>query len=433
MQTSLRGIARKAKQEKNHRFGNLYGMLNKDALYLAWKGINKKAAAGIDKESAKEFARNLNENLENMEAELKSKKYKAKLVKRVNIPKGNGKFRPLGLPALRDKIIQKAVSNILEAIYEQDFLNSSYGYRPKVGAQKAVLDVTKELMGKYNYVVEADIRSYFDNIDHQWLIKMLEVRIKDQALIRLIKKWLKAGILDTDGKIINPLTGSPQGSVISPILANVYLHYALDLWFKKKVKPSSKGETYICRLADDFICAFRYKEDAQRFYNTLGKRLGKFGLELAEEKTKIVRFSRFRTHKNSSFEFLGFEFRWGISRNGKDTITRRTSRNKLRKSLKAFTVWCKQNRSKKIKKIVGMLNVKFRGYFNYYGVMSNSKGLNQFYYEAMKILYKWLNRRSQRKSFDWEEFKEKMKWYGLIKPRIAEIPDNQIRFEECFV
>lgn len=433
MQTSLRGIARKAKQEKNHRFGNLYGMLNKDALYLAWKSINKKAAVGIDKESAKEFARNLSENLENMEAELKSKKYKAKLVKRVNIPKGNGKFRPLGLPALRDKIIQKAVSNILEAIYEQDFLNNSYGYRPKVGAQKAVQDLTKELMGKYNYVVEADIRSYFDNIDHQWLIKMLEVRIKDQALIRLIKKWLKAGILDMDGKIINPLTGSPQGSVISPILANIYLHYALDLWFEKKVKPNSIGETYICRLADDFICAFRYKEDAKRFYNALGKRLGKFELELAEEKTKIVYFSRFRKHENSSFEFLGFEFRWELSRNGRDTITRRTSRNKLRKSLKAFTVWCKQNRNKKIKKIVGMLNVKFRGYFNYYGVMSNSKGLSQFYYEAKKILYKWLNRRSQRKSFDWEEFKEKMEWYGLIKPRIVERPDNQMRLEECFV
>lgn len=433
MQTSLRGIARKAKQEKNYKFGNLYGMINKDALYLAWRDINKKASAGIDKETAKEFERNLNENLENMAEELKNKKYKAKLVKRVNIPKGNGKFRPLGLPALRDKIVQKAVANILEAIYEQDFLDNSYGYRPKVGAQKAVKDLTKELMKRYSYVVEADIRSFFDNIDHQWLIRMLELRIKDKAFIRLIKKWLKAGIMETDGKIINPITGCPQGSVISPILANIYLHYALDLWFEKKVKPNSLGDTYICRLADDFICAFRYKEDAQRFYNSLGARLGKFGLELAEEKTKIVSFSRFRKHENTSFEFLGFEFRWRVTRNGKDIITRRTSRSKLRKSLKAFREWCKENRNNRIKKIVDMLNLKFRGYFNYYGVMGNSKGLNEFYEEAIKILYKWLNRRSQRRSFNWNEFNEKMTWYGLIKPRIVERPDNQTRIEECFV
>lgn len=432
MQTSLRGIARKAKQEKKYKFGNLYGMLNKEALYLAWKEINKKASAGIDKETAKDFERNLSENLENMVAELKSKTYKAKLVKRVNIPKGNGKYRPLGLPALRDKIIQKAVARILEAIYEQEFLDSSYGYRPKVGAQKAVKDLTKELMGKYSYVVEADIRGYFDSIDHQWLIKMLELRIKDKTLIGLIQKWLKAGVLDTDGMIINPSTGSPQGSVISPILANIYLHYVLDLWFEKKVKPRSSGETYICRLADDFICAFRYKEDAERFYNALGNRLGKFGLELAEEKTKIISFSRFRKHENTSFDFLGFEYRWEVSHNGKDTITRRTSKNKLRKSLKSFSQWCKENRNNRINKIVGMLNLKFRGYFNYYGVIGNSKGINQFYSEAMKILYKWLNRRSQRKSFNWSEFNEKMKWYGLIKPRIVERPDNQIKWKECF-
>lgn len=433
MQTSLRGIARKAKQEKNYKFGNLYGLLNKDALYIAWKDINKKASAGIDKETAREFERNLKENLENMAEELKNKKYKAKLVKRVNIPKGNGKFRPLGLTALRDKIVQKAVANILEAIYEQDFLNNSYGYRPRVGAQKAVKDITKELMGKYSYVVEADIRSFFDKIQHQWLIKMLELRIKDKALIRLIKKWLKAGIMDTDGKIISSLTGCPQGSVISPVLANIYLHYALDLWFKKKVKPNSIGEAYICRLADDFICAFRYKEDAQKFYNSLGIRLNKFGLELAEEKTKIISFTRFRKHENTSFEFLGFEFRWGVTRNGKDSIKRRTSRNKLRKSLKAFREWCKENRNNRIKKIVEMLNLKFRGYFNYYGVIGNSRGLNQFYKEAIKILYKWLNRRSQRTSFKWSEFNEKMKWYGLIKPKIVERTDNQTRLEECFV
>ena len=433
MQTSLRGIARKAKQQKNHKFGNLYRLLNKEALYLAWKEINKKAATGIDGETAKDFERNLEANLDTLVEELKSKKYKARLVKRVNIPKGNGKTRPLGLQALRDKIVQKAVANILEAIYEQDFLKSSYGYRPRVGAQKAVRDMTKELKGKYSYVVEADIRSFFDNIDHQWLMKMLELRIEDKTFLGLIKKWLKAGVLDTDGKIVNPINGCPQGSIVSPILANIYLHYVVDLWFEKTVKAQSKGETYICRVADDFVCAFRFKDEAEKFYNTLGKRLGKFGLELAEEKTKIIRFSKFIQPGNGSFDFLGFEFRWGLSRKGKSIITRRTSRSKLRKSVKAVTIWCKENRHKRIKAIVEMLNTKLRGYFNYYGVITNSKGIKRFYDETIKILFKWLNRRSQRRSFTWDEFKAKMKWYGLITPKVVEIPDNQIRLEECFV
>lgn len=292
--------------------------------------------------------------------------------------------------------------------------------------------MTKELIGRYSYIVEADIRSFFDNINHEWLIKMLKERIKDKTFLRLIKKWLKAGILDVDGKVINPQTGCPQGSVISPILANIYLHYSLDLWFERIVKPRSKGEAYLCRAADDFICAFRYKEDADKFYRSLGIRLSKFDLKLAEEKTKIISFSRFRKHENTSFEFLGFEFRWKVSSKGKDIITRRTSRKKLKKSLKAFTQWCKENRHNRIKRIVEELNVKLRGYFNYYGVIGNSKGLYDFYRPAMKILYKWLNRRSQRRSFTWEEFDKKMRWYGLIRPKITESIDNQIRIEDCF-
>ena len=432
MQTSLRGIARKAKQNRNYKFGNLYRLLNKEALYQAWKDINKKSAVGIDKESASEFGNNLDEKLEELVEELKSKRYKARLVKRVNIPKSNGKIRPLGLPTLRDKIVQKAVANILEAIYEQDFLKCSYGYRPNVGAQKAVKDISKDLMGKYNYVVEADIRNFFGNIDHQWIMKMLELRIKDKPFLRLIMKWLKAGILDIDGKVINPQNGCPQGSTVSPILANIYLHYALDLWFEKIVKPACNGEAYLCRLADDFICAFNKNKDAERFYKVLGKRLGKFKLELAQEKTNILPFSRFTKYERKSFEFLGFEFRWGVSLKGKDIIKRRTSRSKLRKSIKAFSLWCKQNRDKKIKKIVAMLNSKYRGYFNYYGVIGNSKGLSEFYGPSLRILYKWMNRRSQRKSFNWEEFNKKMNWYGLIKPRVVERAETQTRIETCF-
>jgi len=433
MQTSLRGIARKAKQDSKYRFGNLYGMLNKQALYLAWLDINKKAATGVDKETAKEFEKNLEANLEALVEELKSKRYKARLVKRVNIPKGEGKTRPLGLTALRDKIVQRATARILEAIYEQDFLKCSYGYRPGKRAQEAVRDLSGELMRKYNYVVEADIRDYFNTIDHNWLIKMLELRIKDTALIRLIKKWLKAGVLDTDGRVINPETGCPQGSVISPILANIYLHYVVDLWFEKIVKPRSSGDSNICRFADDFVCAFQNKDEAMRFYCVLGKRLGKFGLKLAEEKTKVIKFSRFNMQESTSFDFLGFEFRWKQSRKGKSFVGKRTSRSKLRKSLKAFTQWCKDNRNKRIRRIIEMLNAKFRGYFNYYGVIGNSEGLCDFYGAALHILYKWMNRRSQKKSYTGDEFSAMIKRYGLITPRITEVPKNQIRWEECFV
>ena len=433
MQTSLRGIARKAKQNSKYKFGNLYGMLNKQALYLAWLDINKNAAAGVDKETAKEFKKNLEVNLETLEEELKTKRYKARLVKRVNIPKGDGKVRPLGLPALRDKIVQRATARILEAIYEQDFLESSYGYRPGKNAQKAASDLTRELIKKYNYVVEADIRGFFDAIDHDWLIKMLELRIKDSALTRLIKKWLKAGVLNTDGQVINPETGCPQGAVISPILANVYLHYALDIWVERTIKPLSKGEVYISRFADDFVCGFRIKEEAMKFYRTLGKRLEKYGLKLAEEKTKVINFSRFNTQESTSFDFLGFEFRWKQSRKGKRYIGKRTSRSKLRKSLKAFTKWSRENRHKPIKRLVEMINAKLRGYFNYYGVIGNYDGLKDFYEPALKILYKWLRRRGQRKRLTWKKFREQMKRYGLITPRITEIPDNQLRLVECFV
>jgi len=274
-----------------------------------------------------------------------------------------------------DKVVQRATADILEAIYEQDFLPNSYGYRPKRGPQLAVKDLTRELQfGEYNYIVEADIRAYFDNIDHEWLIKMLEQRVEDRAMTRLIRKWLNAGILEADGKVLHPITGTPQGGIASPLLANIYLHYAIDLWFEKVVKPRCKGEAYLCRFADDFVCAFQYKSDAEKFYKALGKRLGKFSLELAPEKTRIIGFSPFFKDKNS-FEFLGFEFRWRMSRKGKNIIMRRTSRNKLRKSVANLTTWCKEIRRSRLNKIFQQLNSKLRGYFNYYGIIGNFSSL----------------------------------------------------------
>jgi len=432
MQTSLLGIANKAKQDKKYKFGNLYELINKKALYEAWRKINKRSAAGVDKETARDFKENLNENLDMMLEELKNKKYKAKLVKRVYIPKGKDQLRPLGLPTLRDKIIQRAAANILEAIYEQDFIEDSYGYRPGKNAHQAIQAIKKELNGKYNHVVEADIKGFFNNISHEWLVKMLKERINDNAFIGLIKKWLKAGVLEVDGKIVNPVNGCPQGSVISPVLANIYLHYVLDVWFVKAVKPQCIAEAYYCRSADDFIFGFRYKKDADKMLNTLGLRLKKFGLDLAEEKTGEVIFSRFKKHLGTKFSFLGFDFRWVNSRKGKDYILMETNPKRMTKSLKAFTKWCKENRNNRIKKIVDMVNIKLRGYFNYYGIRGNSHKIGRFYYVAIKTLYKWLNRRSQRRSFNFEEFNKKMEYYGLIKPQIKHIYRQTSIEDYCF-
>nr|OZC15296.1 group II intron-encoded protein LtrA [Sporomusa silvacetica DSM 10669] len=324
------------------------------------------------------------------------------------------------MPATVDKVVQRAAADILEAIYEQEFLPNSYGYRPNRGPQKAVIDLTQELQyGRYNYIVEADIRSFFDNIDHEWLIKMLEQRIDDQAFTRLIRKWMNAGILEQDGKILHPIAGTQQGGVISPVLANICLHYALDLWFEKVVIYHCEGKAYICRFADDFVCAFQYKRDAERFYEVLGKRLNKFSLALAPEKTRIIAFGPFHKEK-SSFEFLGFEFRWGMSHKGKNIIKRRTSRKKLKKSVANFTAWCKGARSSRLRKIFRQLSSKLRGYRNYYGLIGNSANLAQFYYQAKRILFKWLNRRSQRSSLSWEEYEKLWERYQVPKPRITQ-------------
>jgi RNA-directed DNA polymerase len=423
VRTSLRGIAKKAQEQKKHRFGNLYEMLNEEFLLDSWRYIRQDAAYGVDQVSAEEYEENLEENIGQLVERLKRKSYRAKLVRRQYIPKGEGKFRPLGIPATEDKLLQVAVKRILEAIYEQDFLRCSYGYRPNVGALHAVDKLTVKLQfGQYNFIVEADIKGYFDNMDHERLVEMLEERIDDRALIRLIKKWLKAGILDTDGKVIHPVTGTPQGGIVSPILANVYLHYVLDLWFHQVVKKHCRGEAWLIRYADDFVCAFQYQEDAERVYRVLGKRLGKFGLEVAAEKTRVIPFHRDPPSGKTGFDFLGFEFYWGKDRGGRPHLKRRTSRKKLRASLNRFAAWCRENRNLRLMTLFRRLNAKLRGYFNYYGVVGNYASLNQFFWQAMRILFKWLNRRSQRRSFNWQGFQELLKHFRVEQPRIVGRP-----------
>jgi group II intron reverse transcriptase/maturase len=427
VQTNLQAIANKAKSQPKYRFRNLYGMLNEDMLHGCWRFIRKDAAFGVDRVSTQEYEHDLGDNIRQLVERLKEKRYRAKLVRRKYIPKGNGKLRPLGIPATEDKLLQLAVKRVLEAIYEQDFMRCSYGYRPNVSALDAVDKLTIKLQfGKYNYVVEADIKGFFDNLDQEWLLKMVAERVDDKALLWLIRKWLKAGILETDGKVIHPVTGTPQGGIISPILANIYLHYVLDLWFHKVVVPHCSGEACLIRYADDFVCAFEKQEDAQRFYTVLGKRLGKFGLALSEEKTRVIPFSQNFSPGKTSFDFLGFEFRWGKDQAGKPHVKRRTSRKKLTGSLKNFNAWCKENKHLRLNKLFERLNAKLRGYYNYYGINGNYPSLNMFFFQVVRLLRKQLDQRSQRKSYNWVGFNQLIEQFGLEKPRIANRPKTRM-------
>lgn len=417
MQTSLRGIANRATSHKKHRFGNLYGLLNEDNLLWCWQFLNKDAAPGVDKVDYQSYEDNLYANIHALVERLKRKQYRAKLVRRRYIPKPNGKQRPLGIPAIEDKLVQLAVAKILEAIYEEDFLECSYGYRPNRSPQEAAKRLNNELhYGRYCWVVDADIKGFFDNIDHDWMIRMLEERIDDAPFLRLIRKWLKAGVLETDGQVVHPATGTPQGGIVSPILANIYLHYALDLWFDRRIRPSCHGAAFMIRFADDFVCAFQSRQEAESFFEDLGARLGKFGLALAQGKTHLIRFCRSDLMQSGRFDFLGFEYYWAQTRSGRPGVKRRTSRKKLRASLASFSDWIRRNRSKPLSRLMATLIAKYRGYWNYYGIIGNYESLSQFYYLSMRIFFKWLNRRSQRRSYSWVGFRDLLTAFGVRGP-----------------
>ena len=418
-QTSLRGIAKKAKEDPRHRFTNLYSLLNEATLRESFSKLNRKAAPGVDAVDYEAYEENLEANISNTVRELKDGNYKAKLVRRHYIPKIGGR-RPLGIPVVGDKVVQTAATQILLAIFEQDFLECSHGYRRCKGPQRAALELSKRLhRGRYGWVVDADIKGFFDNLDHAWLMKMLEQRINDRRFLHLIRKWLKAGILEEDGKVIYPITGTPQGGVISAVLANIYLHYALDLWLEKVIKPQSEGDVMLMRYADDFVCCFQLRRDCQRFYKMLGSRLGKFKLELSAAKTRLLKFTRFETEDSESFDFLGFEYRWATSRTGKPLMTMRTAKKKFKMALMAIQTWIKEERCRKgTLAILNTLRQKLQGHWNYYGVSGNLERLQGFYWKARSIMFKWLNRRSQRRSYNWQVFSEILNTFKIPRPRI---------------
>ena len=420
-------ISKRACLEPKCQFTSLAHLLNEGFLAECYHRLDRDKASGIDGVSWREYGEGLEANLEDLVRRMKSKQYKPTPSKRVYIPKDQKTKRPLGLPILEDKIVMKGIALILEAIYEADFLDSSHGFRPERNCHQAINKVDKLIMTKpINHIIDADIRGYFNNVSHKWMMKFLAVRIKDPSLLLLIRRFLKAGYMDGNA-FVNTDKGTPQGSNLSPILSNIYLHYVLDLWFEKVVKPRARGKCYLVRFADDYICLIQYEEDAERIIEALRERFAKFELELHPEKTRVLSFGRYerenaerRKRKPNTFDFLGFSHYCGVSRKGKFIVGRRTSRKKYRMRSKEMNQWLKSVRNmEKAKVWWPILASKLRGHYQYYGVSGNMESIKRYHHLTIQLVFKWLNRRSQCKSFNWEKFNKYLSHYPLPKPRIV--------------
>lgn len=420
-------IAELAKTQPKMKFTSLVHLLNEESLKQCHMELPSKKATGINGTTKELYEENLDGNIQNLVTRLKQKSYRPVPVRRTYIPKsGSSKKRPLGIPEYEDKIVQRATTKILNAIYENDFLDSSFGFRPKRNCHDALKILNYYIEKKYiNHIVDADIKGFFDNVDHKWMMEFLKHRITDPNLLRIIGRFLKGGYME-EGKKRKTESGTPQGGVISPILANVYLHYVLDLWFEKKIRRQCKGEAYIVRYADDFVCCFQYRDEAEWFYQELISRLKKFNLEIAEDKTKIIPFGRFAegdskkkgNRKPLTFDFLGFTHYCSKSQYGKFRVKRKTSRKKFQAKLKQSKEWLKANRHEGIHYIMDRFIRALKGYYNYYCITDNTSSVSAFKYKIRDLLFKWLNRRSQRKSFNWDKFQLFLDKYPLPIPRV---------------
>jgi len=397
--TKLEEIAKVAKMRPKEQFTSLAHLVNLEMLEQCHREMKIGKATGIDKVTKEQYAENLIENLENLIIRMKKHSYRPQPVKRAYIPKlGSDKQRPLGIPAYEDKLVQAAFTKILNAIYEQKFVETSYGYRPNRSQHDALKALNLIIHQKpINFIVDVDIKGFFDNVDHEWMMKFIEHDIKDPNIIRYIRRFLKSGVME-NGQIHRTAEGTPQGGVVSPILANIYLHYVQDLWFEKLIKRNMRGAAYMVRFADDSVFCFQWEDEAREFYKLYRERLEKFNLEIAEEKSNIIRFSTKDSGGNSgTFDFLGFTHYIGKSRNNKPRVKRKTSRKKYQAKLQEYKAWLKTNMHEPLGELIKSLNRKLEGYYNYYGVTDNIVMLKKIREEIKKMLYKVLCRRSRER------------------------------------
>lgn len=426
MQMKLNLITKHATEDVKFKFTSLAHLLNEETLTECFHMLEKGKAAGIDNVTYEQYEVYLNTNIQKLVKRMKEGKYYPQPVRRTYIPKGDGKVRPLGIPSLEDKIVQKGIARILNAIYEPNFLDCSYGYREGRDCHRALKQLDNSIMAKsVNHIIDADICGFFDNVEHEWLMKMLEEKIQDKNLLKLIRRFLKAGIME-DGSHTTLDVSVPQGGLISPVLSNVYLHYALDLWIEKVMKRESKGFVELVRYCDDFVVLIQYKEDAELILKAVNERLNKFGLDLSQEKTRVIEFGRYamqnakkRNSKPSTFDFLGFTHFCDKSRKGNFKVGRKTRKKKYNAKLVEMNDWLKSIRNAvKIKEWWKVLEAKLRGHYQYYGVSGNHASISKFYHETCKLVFKWINRRSQKKSMNLEQFMDYIKKYPLPQPKI---------------
>lgn len=422
----LSRLAGLARQDAGRKFYSIAHFLTKEALWEAFDKLRKNAAAGVDGVTYADYEEHLIENLGKLHEKLTSKTYRAQPLRRIYIDKEDGQKRPISIPSLEDKIVQRATVELLSAIFEQDFLDCSYGFRPGRSAHDALDEVGRVICRwSTEYVLELDISSYFDSIVRKQLMEMIESRVSDSSILGLIRKWINIGVVD-DARLLTSETGTGQGQIISPLLANLYLHHVLDAWFKNEVKPRLRGEAYEIRYADDGLLCFQFKEDAERVLEVLPKRFAKYGLTLHPQKTRLVKFGRSahyqakrRKTKAATFDFLGFTHRCATSRAGRFTVQVSTMKKRLRRGLIAISAWCREHLHAPLDYQQRMLNAKLRGHYQYYGRPTNYRCLEKFVHTVRRIWHRWLDRRTRGRRLTWQRFKRIHARYPLLRPRIT--------------